>query len=365
MRQTQQFLREQISAAASAADAARSVELPLMFGGERDEIRYAAALPPRVVEGGVLLLPARRRAQRRQRRRARARALIPTPMRRSLPAFDDAERSVLADGIAELQDRLLRARPDAALTDEPPLARPLGRPAAAAAAGAHRRQARAGPAVADARRRAAARAGGRLPRLGSGAPGLRGDDADADRAAPRRRPTGQRGIALIAVLWLTILLTVIAQQLRVQHAQRGAVGAQRAVARAGARGGRRRGRADRVRAARGRATSPKPGPRTASRTRGRTATIAIVVTAVDESAKHRPQHRGRAAAQGPAAGRRRAGPEAAAQQLVDAIVDWRDPDELTRPNGAEAADYRAAGRKYKPAERAVRDGRASCSACSA
>ena len=44
----------------------------------------------------------------------------------------------------------------------------------------------------------------------------------------------------------------------------------------------------------------------------------------------------------------RRGAEAAAQRVVDAILDWRDPDDLKRPNGAEAADYRAAGRKYRP-----------------
>jgi general secretion pathway protein K len=38
----------------------------------------------------------------------------------------------------------------------------------------------------------------------------------------------------------------------------------------------------------------------------------------------------------------------AAQALVDAIVDWRDPDDLRRPNGAEEPDYRAAGRNYRP-----------------
>jgi general secretion pathway protein K len=34
--------------------------------------------------------------------------------------------------------------------------------------------------------------------------------------------------------------------------------------------------------------------------------------------------------------------------LLDAILDWRDPDDLRRLNGAEAADYQAAGLKYKP-----------------
>lgn len=35
--------------------------------------------------------------------------------------------------------------------------------------------------------------------------------------------------------------------------------------------------------------------------------------------------------------------------LVDAIQDWRDPDDAKRTNGAEAADYKAAGRNYVPA----------------
>ena len=31
------------------------------------------------------------------------------------------------------------------------------------------------------------------------------------------------------------------------------------------------------------------------------------------------------------------------------MADWRDPDDTTRPNGAEEADYRLAGLKQKPA----------------
>jgi general secretion pathway protein K len=42
-------------------------------------------------------------------------------------------------------------------------------------------------------------------------------------------------------------------------------------------------------------------------------------------------------------------PEDEATRLLDAIVDWRDPDSLKRPQGAEEADYRAAGLPYKPA----------------
>ena len=39
-------------------------------------------------------------------------------------------------------------------------------------------------------------------------------------------------------------------------------------------------------------------------------------------------------------------------RLADAIADWRDPDDLRRPNGAEARDYEAAGRNYTPANAA-------------
>lgn len=35
--------------------------------------------------------------------------------------------------------------------------------------------------------------------------------------------------------------------------------------------------------------------------------------------------------------------------LLDAIVDWRDGDDLPRPKGAEVAEYKAAGLKYRPA----------------
>ncbi len=37
-----------------------------------------------------------------------------------------------------------------------------------------------------------------------------------------------------------------------------------------------------------------------------------------------------------------------ANRLLDAILDWRDPDSFKRPNGAEEPDYRAAGLTYRP-----------------
>jgi general secretion pathway protein K len=37
-----------------------------------------------------------------------------------------------------------------------------------------------------------------------------------------------------------------------------------------------------------------------------------------------------------------------ATALSDAIQDWRDPDDVARPHGAEAAEYKAAGLSYVP-----------------
>ncbi|HET9764070.1 MAG TPA: hypothetical protein VFR50_11160 [Casimicrobiaceae bacterium] len=39
----------------------------------------------------------------------------------------------------------------------------------------------------------------------------------------------------------------------------------------------------------------------------------------------------------------------AAQGVIDKIDDWKDPDDLKRPYGAEAPDYKAAGLSYAPA----------------
>ena len=41
--------------------------------------------------------------------------------------------------------------------------------------------------------------------------------------------------------------------------------------------------------------------------------------------------------------------EPAARALVDALMDWRDPDDLVRANGAEKPEYEAARRAYGPA----------------
>lgn len=40
--------------------------------------------------------------------------------------------------------------------------------------------------------------------------------------------------------------------------------------------------------------------------------------------------------------------EQASSAMLDKILDWRDPDSLRRPNGAEEPEYRAAGMTYMP-----------------
>src|SRR3546814_5898664 len=40
--------------------------------------------------------------------------------------------------------------------------------------------------------------------------------------------------------------------------------------------------------------------------------------------------------------------EATADRVAAAITDWRDADDLRRPQGAEWQDYAAAGSRYRP-----------------
>jgi len=41
-------------------------------------------------------------------------------------------------------------------------------------------------------------------------------------------------------------------------------------------------------------------------------------------------------------------PQEQAQSIAAAIIDWRDPDDMEQPNGAEAPEYKAAGLPYTP-----------------
>lgn len=161
-----------------------------------------------------------------------------------------------------------------------------------------------------------------------------------------RQTSHDAGIALISVLWVTVLLTVIATGFA--FSMRSEAMAARnawslAQARAAADGAverfafelqRPRNLPD-VWLANGQVRNWKDGD------------IAVVASAVDESAKIDLNTANEVLLKGllQSAG----GLEVeAAQKLADAIADWKDPDEERRPNGAEAADYKAAGLKYVP-----------------
>ena len=185
--------------------------------------------------------------------------------------------------------------------------------------------------------------------MGHRAPSMRRRLNDETAISMERRPsfrTAQSGIALVLALWLTVLLTVIASgfafSMRSEAlATRNAVSL--AQARAIADGAVERTAFELMR------------PRVADAWtfdgqahRWTEGDATVVAVAVDEAAKIDIN----------------AAPdlllknmlmniggleEPAAAALVDAIVDWRDPDDLRRPNGAELPEYRAASSKYVPA----------------
>ena len=101
MRATQTYLRAQLSAQYPQR-LWKAVELPLLFAGEHNEIRYAAILPARVAEGGVYYfrLAVVRKGEQSQLVQERT---VPDLSATQEPEFRDAERSVLADGIGEIR----------------------------------------------------------------------------------------------------------------------------------------------------------------------------------------------------------------------------------------------------------------------
>ena len=166
------------------------------------------------------------------------------------------------------------------------------------------------------------------------------------RASHPPRPS-EAGIALIAVLWLTVLLTVVASGFA--YSMRGeALAARNALSLAQARAAAD-GAVERMafELSRPRNIADAWQPDGAAHV-WQDGEARLNVTAVDESAlidlnmAPEPLLKGLMQNVG--------GLDAdSAQHMVEAIEDWRDPDDLRRPNGAEIEDYKAAGRKYGPA----------------
>jgi general secretion pathway protein J len=88
MRAAQTYLRGQLSEQYPQR-MWKAVDVPLLFAGEKNELRYAAVLPERVAANGD-------KSQLVQER------IVPDLTQIELPAFREPDRSVLAEGIAEL-----------------------------------------------------------------------------------------------------------------------------------------------------------------------------------------------------------------------------------------------------------------------
>lgn len=159
----------------------------------------------------------------------------------------------------------------------------------------------------------------------------------------------QRGVALVLVLWVSVLLTVVASSFIVERRTeaiivRNSISLARAEGAADA--GVHRGIYDMYRSD----NAPERWKRDGSVQEWSFDSIPVRVEMRDESAKidintaSEPLLRGLLTSSGLN--------DVDAAKLLDAILDWRDRDALKRPNGAEEPDYRDAGLPYKPANSA-------------
>jgi len=162
----------------------------------------------------------------------------------------------------------------------------------------------------------------------------------------RHFPVMQRGVALILVLWVTILLTVIAggfalaMRTDMQVVQNSVAMAR---AEAAANAGVHRALLELFK-------PPSDAERWQADGQAHEITLAgakVTVSALDESGKIDINAAAIELLKGLFLSAGVKDEEAAA--LVDAVQDWRDADNLRRLNGAEEPEYRAAGLKYKPA----------------
>ena len=159
-------------------------------------------------------------------------------------------------------------------------------------------------------------------------------------------PHKQRGIALIIVLWLTIMLTVIASGFAFSMRSE-VLSARNALSVAQARRAAD-GAIDRMAFELSRPRMAASWLSDGQPRAWKDGEVAIAATAVDESARIDINAAPETLIKGLLENVGGADPETSAR-VVDAILDWRDPDEVRRPNGAEEPDYRAAGLKHKPA----------------
>lgn len=158
-----------------------------------------------------------------------------------------------------------------------------------------------------------------------------------------------RGVALVLVLWVSVLLTVIASAFIVERRTETMIvrnSASLARAEAAADAGVWRGIHDMYRSD----NAPDRWTRDGTPHDWSFDSVPVRVELRDESAKIDINTASEVLLSGLLASAGLEQDEVA--RLLDAILDWRDPDSLKRPNGAEEHDYRDAGLTYKPANSA-------------
>ena len=166
------------------------------------------------------------------------------------------------------------------------------------------------------------------------------------KATPAARRRAQRGIALVLVLWLTVLLTAIAGGFAYSMRTE-ALAAGNAIAVAKVRAAAD-GAIDRTAFELTRPRVPGAWAPNGAAHAWRDGEIEIAVRATDGTAKIDLNAASEILLRGLLTNVGGADPDTAAG-IVDAILDWRDPDDLRRARGAEAPDYQAAGAKAMPA----------------
>jgi len=162
----------------------------------------------------------------------------------------------------------------------------------------------------------------------------------------RSHPQRQRGIALLLALWLTILLTVIASGFAFSMRSE-ALAARNMVSLSQVRAAAN-GAIERTAYELTRPRLPDSWNTDGVAHTWREGDLTLLASATDESAKIDLNAANEVLLRSLFTSVGGADPDVAAH-IVDAILDWRDADDLKRPNGAEEADYRAAGLTYKPA----------------
>ena len=161
-----------------------------------------------------------------------------------------------------------------------------------------------------------------------------------------RRLSPQRGVALVLVMWVAVILTVVAGSFILERRTETLIvmnSISLARVEAAANAGVARAVAESYR---NDPTALQAWKRDGAPHDWVFDGIAVRVEMRDESAKIDVNTASEALLRGLLLSVGLADEEAT--RLLDAILDWRDPDILKRPNGAEESDYSAAGLSYRP-----------------